>query len=341
MNTKKKILHLINDASLRRGGAQKIVNSLIEVQDFDSYTFSKKRIDNIVDERNFVGNNFDLLWKIRMKPDAVVIHSRMFWPYAFMIKKFGVKVIFYVHADYTTHNWAFRIFRPDSYIVTSNAVKNLLTKHGISEKKIHVNINPLVSDGITPLENITISQPLVISFVGSLEPRKGILDLIDLLKAYSIRGKMPIILQIIGEGSLYKKITLNMNNGGDYFSIRLLGYQERPYLTTKNSLIQIIPSLEEGFGLVGVEAILHGKLLVYNEIPALIELLGRDEFSFSFKIGSPDSFFIALDNCIYMLKNGSLGRKKAKERSDLISRKYSLDRFIKEYVKIVKKCIDS
>lgn len=322
------VLHLINDASPERGGAQKILALLMggagEVR-----VFSQSREDGKEPcANNLVGGRF---WRIALllklftiRPDVVVIHSRCYMPFSVIFKMLGIRSIFYCHAHYRSQSFLLRLFKFDRYIAVSHSVKCYLVEGGVSSDAVFVNCNPLLSHvQLTPGFSRSFESNNMFC-VGGLQPWKGFTELIKLLTSESETQ-----LSIVGGGPLMSELERLASESSNCHT-RLLGYSSEPYSLVDNCPIQVIPSLEEGFGLVAIEAINQGKIIIYSKLPALEEILERDEYSFSFDHSKVGSFGVALKSSRELLKQG-VDESVLLRRSQSIAEKYKLSQFKKNF----------
>lgn len=335
-----KVLHLINDFSVERGGAQKILNLMGEVEsevdNVESYTFCQSSSAYINSNKDFIGGRFWfislLILIFKLRPELVIIHTRSFLPVVVFLKIFGCKTIFYCHACYRKYNFLFRVFKCDKYVAVSMSVKSLLQQSGVFN--VEVICNPVFKPAKDLFESSFLenSGVLTVNYVGSLKSWKGIDKLAIFLADYSDFSKQYIELNIVGDGGLKTEIE-NISTASHYLSIKFHGYKENPFYCLSNSCIHIVPSLEEGFGLVGLEAIMHGNVVMFSDIDALTEVLSDDNFCVPFSIYDYASFTSAFEYSI------ELSRKLfSEQQADRIKRvvdNFGFDSFTHKYVNLI------
>lgn len=333
----KRILHLINDATPTRGGAQKILELLRAdelAQGKESYSFSKYRQDNLKNKNNFIGGaNWIIkliLTALQLKPEHIIIHSRFYLPFAPIFRLAGLKTIFYAHANYKSGLYTFKIFKSTSYFAVSAAVRDNLIAAGVPNNKINLIKNPIIATS-TVYPNYP-STSVNVSFVGGLHPWKGITNLLDYIS--TIDTKLHLI--IIGDGPLKKEILLKIANLPHNVSVDMLGEVENPFTKLKNCNINIMPSIEEGFGLVAIESMYHGRILIHSDTPALEEVCRNDGLSFSFSHTTPSSFKAALDLAIKKSQTEITSDTLA-NRSERILLEYGITNFYNSYRTILNK----
>ena len=126
---------------------------------------------------------------------------------------------------------------------------------------------------------------------------------------------------IIGVGKYKKKlerliVSLKLEN-----KIKLAGWKENVEESLQKADIQIIPSLYEGFGLVAVEGMSKGLLVVASNIDGLKEVLGspRPSLILVDKVDSIQEWKKGISQAIYNIKNfginkiAKLSARKAKK----------------------------
>jgi glycosyltransferase involved in cell wall biosynthesis len=192
-----------------------------------------------------------------------------------------------------------------------NAHQLIITTQSVQKDIQHYFQNPTPST-IIPLGFEETSPPAQLSepgldinnrfilFVGTLEKRKG---LANLLEAYhvlqsNISGQ-PVDLVLCGKmdahnGGLLKKI----ENSPFRNHIHLLGYVDEAALNSyyKHSSLTVIPSLYEGFGLPLLEAMQGGAPILVNDLPVFRESGGDLIHYTSFQ--NKDAAAKAMANCL-------------------------------------------
>ncbi|AOE83346.1 glycosyltransferase family 4 protein [Pseudomonas sp. TCU-HL1] len=320
--------HLINDPDPRRGGAQRILreaalnSEIILSQKSGRNTFYGK----VFGKHSWIP--FLIVKIIKKRPKTVFIHSRCFLPLSLILRAFKSKVIFYAHANYKHGNLLFRVFRCDQYIAVSDAVKKLLESNKILSSRITVIRNPYLAGKNVLQNHDKRSEHLNIACIGSLNPWKGVYLLADKLLKIAEYQKSKICLTVVGDGPEKESIA-NLSSRSKYFETRLLGFQEAPYEHISNISIVAIPSLEEGFGLVAIESIYQGKIVIYSDIPALREVCKDQSLCFPFSHSDQDSLIKAIRSSIEKSIDSS-PPALMKDRSERILEEYGKDKFIQQ-----------
>ena len=109
-------------------------------------------------------------------------------------------------------------------------------------------------------------------FVGNLEPRRGVEDILDAFEIFLRRhGEYRLI--VVGRLTRYGKLLAERKTA----NVDFLGYVQDDYLTClyKNATAYVYPSCYEGFGITILEAMSHGCPVITTKISSLPEVAGK------------------------------------------------------------------
>ncbi len=136
----------------------------------------------------------------------------------------------------------------------------------------------VIHNGVTrsklPIERNIIKEKFRICCIGTLKKRKGFDRL--LVAVSNMRNKSQVVIDIVGEGkekssllNLANKLRLNVN---------FVGYLEYELTRKKihESNVVVVPSREEAFGLVVLEAMAERKCLIASNLGGIVELVNND-----------------------------------------------------------------
>lgn len=318
-------LHLINDPDPTKGGAQRIVQLLISIERNLVYPY-KVRNSLIA-----VGRVFHLIFYIYSRDiNSVVLHSRVYYPLTPLFRLLKLEVIFYCHASYRNKMYLFKLFTPHRYIAVSQSVKNNLLSSNV-KSKIEVICNPFLYTVDSSIPKVMACSGSVISltYIGSLQPWKGVGLLVEHIMASELKQKLS--LSVIGDGPMMT----DLKSASRDINISFLGYKSSPFLEVTDSHILVIPSLEEGFGMVAIEGIVNYKIIIYSNIPALDEILNADALAVPFVVGDQVSFDSAIKEATRLLGKENLEHLLMK-RKKLILEKYNISSFIERIKSIIQ-----
>lgn len=180
-----------------------------------------------------------------------------------------------------------RLDRVAHFITISDSVKRELIEHlGLSENKITVtplgvdeHFKPFLPDQVYPIvRKYGLKPDSYILYVGTLEPRKNILNL---LKAYSrlplsLREAYPLVLAG-GTGWLMEKLDQEIHQLNIQRTVIKTGYVPKEDLPSlySGATVFVYPSLYEGFGLPPLEAMACGTPVITSSVSSLPEVVGN------------------------------------------------------------------
>jgi glycosyltransferase involved in cell wall biosynthesis len=229
----------------------------------------------------------------------------------------------------------------DEHVVVSNYIKNyFLTKYNVDSTVIYngINVDKFVHHDEQVRQNIRCElgirdQENAVLFVGSFNRYKNILTLID---------SMPQILKqypntkfiLIGSGDLYNQALS-----------KIQGYEiERQVILIKNvpniadyycaSDIFVLPSINEMFGIVLLEAMASGLPIVASNGGAIPEVIENAGVLFN-----PDSSDELASAIIKVICDKSLASKLRKMGKDIVNRytwKSASRRYLEKYNRLIR-----
>jgi glycosyltransferase involved in cell wall biosynthesis len=168
-------------------------------------------------------------------------------------------------------------------IAVSESTKNDLVKiYGISPAKIDVvhngvdaSFQPLPADQVASFRQQKRLPDRFILFVGTLEPRKNIVRLIE---AYAMLPKeRPPLVLVGGKGWFYDEIFARVEELELTGDVRFAGFvpaEELPLWYNAADLF-VYPSIYEGFGLPALEAMACGTAVITSTASSLPEVVGE------------------------------------------------------------------
>ena len=244
--------------------------------------FKKKHVKNCL---------FDLIKYLKdEKPDYLISsldYMNIIASFAHKLSNSNSKLILWEHSILSIHSKKtisksiffnkvlIRIFynRANRIIAVSKGIKkDLIKKFRISSEKVMVIYNPVYNSKIIlqskKKEDIIKFKQKYIVAVGRLVKEKNYFNLIESYKKLiDLDGVSNVDLVIIGEGperqNIIRKIMeLNLDN-----NVFLIGYRPNPFPVIKQSLVFVLSSDYEGFGLGIIEALALKKQIVSTDCP--------------------------------------------------------------------------
>lgn len=186
--------------------------------------------------------------------------------------------------DYLFRTLEARLARAtDGFTVVGADLAGRYTRIGVAPHKFHVVRSdaglfprPAAVDRIEAREvtGLPLDRPIVL-YLGSLEPRKNVLDLVDLLDR-SVRARRSHgrpFLVVAGQGPLEEPLRESLRRRGLAGDSVLLGFVERPASLVAAADALILLSRVEGLPQVLVQAAAAGTPFVSYEVDGARELL--------------------------------------------------------------------
>ena len=240
--------------------------------------------------------------------------------------------------------WALK--RAKHIIAISNNVSDLLIKlEGVDRKKISVIHNGIVPGDVTPCADIEVNIEKefhvrdgikIIGAIGSLHPRKGHEYLI---RAADIicRKRQDIKFLIVGEGVSEGRLINLRDSLGLREKIVFAGHREDipPLLSIMDIVVH--PSLEEGFGISIIEAMLSSKAVIATNVGGIPEIIENGKTGLL--IPEKDPAAIA-DAVIYLLNNPDKMKEMGMSAKLRVREKFSLHTMVKKYEIVYEELIN-
>ncbi|MEO0132219.1 MAG: glycosyltransferase family 1 protein [candidate division WOR-3 bacterium] len=230
------------------------------------------------------------------------------------------------------------VARADKIIVVSEWTKHLLCEYfSVSADKISViyegfdecfKIYPM-SEVKAYLKQLNLTEPYILS-VGTIEPRKNYLCLIQAFKKFSSNFLLVIVGRVGWKAhsvfELIEKLRLKSR-------IRILGYvspKQLPYLYN-GAEIFVFPSLYEGFGLPLLEAMACGASVIASNSSSLPEIGGDACIYFN-----PSDPFDLTEKIDLLISNSSL-KENLKQKSLKRAQNFSWEQCALKTLSVLKK----
>lgn len=309
--------------------------------DFRHYSFTEQLVlPKIVASQNpdlvhFPHFNAPLLCS---KPYIVTIHDLLMHKQKGMeattlpfirygVKRIGYRMVFDNAVKMSTH-----------IIVPSNTVKEELIKfYKIEEEKVSVTYEGVNAPNLTNvskeklLAKYGIPGPYFI-YTGNAYPHKNLKRLIATVKALNTGKSQKVYLAIVSSRNVFiKRLEEDIKDEKAQSLVKILGFVPDCDLFSlyANSLAFVYPSLSEGFGLPGLEAILSGTLCLASDI-AIFKEIYRDNAIY-FNPFDNSSMEGAMRDVILM---GEGEKERIVKKGQQFIKKYSWDTMAKETLKI-------
>ena len=245
----------------------------------------------------------------------------------FNLKSIGIKLTTYTSGRSLTQ----KLINKSKFTTTvSSSVANELIKYYNAENPMVIG-NGVNEDIFFPIKDKSDDYLL---YVGRLDYRKGILDLIN--AACLLDGDMKIL--IVGKGPLEIKIQklIKKNN---IKNIKLIGHISGENLVKlyQNASMFVFPSHYEGLPTVVLEAMSCGLPIILSDIPAHKDITDNNENGIFCNCGSAEDIAEKIN---ILSKNKKLRIKLGKNARKTIEEKFTWDIISLNYEKIYKNLIE-
>ncbi len=186
-------------------------------------------------------------------------------------------------------------FKLDALVVASEYMKEELLTNGCDEDRVHL-LAPVVrlSLGCDPLP--VPSKPQIL-YVGQLLRGKGVDLLLDTLN----KVRVPFEAKIIGAGNAEDKLKALTESLGLSDRVSFLGWAPNEELDAhyNDARVVVVPSRwPEPFGMVGLEAMMHGRPVVAFDVGGIPDWLDHNITGLLAPEQDCDAFAAALDRVL-------------------------------------------
>ncbi len=165
----------------------------------------------------------------------------------------------------------------------------------------------------------------LVGFVGQLDERKGIADL---LQAYEIlRENVPARLVFVGKGPLESEIRRRAPDA------ILAGFRKDIPEVMKNLDVLALPSYWEGFGIVLIEAMAAGRPVVATDVSSIPEIVVDGRTGLLVPVGKPDAL---AESLLQVLSDPALARRLGEAGRKRVLEQFTVDRMTDEWERLLK-----
>ncbi|VVB77914.1 Glycosyltransferase Gtf1 [uncultured archaeon] len=238
-----------------------------------------------------------------------------------------LKELYYLIRKITIINLS--IFYADKLIFITETSKKGFLKFCIMYKKINKNsyvINNAIEKSIILKKSNIKYNTMNILFVGRLSKYKGFIDFISLVK----NSKEDLKFRIIGEGKLKNIIPSSKN-------LEYLGFikNEDIFKYYDKSNILILPSYNETFGLVILEAMARGLVVLASDLPAIREYFVEGRNGYLFPPGDVEK----MKELILYLKNNPKEIERISKNNLRDISKFTAEKQASKYIKVYEEVL--
>jgi glycosyltransferase involved in cell wall biosynthesis len=176
----------------------------------------------------------------------------------------------------------------------------------------------------------------IISFVGRLDERKGIYELLDAWKEIHAHHRDAVLL-IIGDGTMRPEIERFMGKESLGGSIILCGFHQNvPHILLQSTML-VLPSHWEGFGYVLIEAMAARIPVIASHISSIPEIVVDGTSGILVEPKNPESIARAVCR---LLENPTLAAAMGRAGRGIVEQKFTLQRMIDDFETVLRNQID-
>lgn len=243
-------------------------------------------------------------------------------PISYFIKRLGYRIVF---------DTAIR--KSSKIFVPSESVKNdLMHEYKVPQEKFVVTYEGFDSK-VSDTESVDIEKPYFV-YSGNAYPHKNLKRLIRAVSMLNNGSQKKVYLAIASARNIFTKrleAVISKEKAGEF--VKLLGFVPDSKLggLYKNAVGFVFPSLSEGFGLPGLEAMNVGTLVLASEIPVFKEVYKEHALYFN-----PLDFSSIEKAMIKALEVEPSQRKKMIEEGQKFAKIYSWAKMAKQTLEIYK-----
>lgn len=255
-------------------------------------------------------------------------------------KHYSCTIISTIHAT-SSHRYylleymrSYTVNNSDKVIAVSNFIKeDILQRYHVDEKKVGV-----VYSGVDLSKNQG-EKLNYITYIGRISKTKGCDCLINAYKCLVDNGNLPknMMLKIIGTGALENKIKEMVKEFGLEKKIVFYGRLEhkKAMEILSHSILNVIPSVEEPYGLVALESMAEGTCAIASDVGGLKEIIKDGENGILIPVN--DSMQLA--SAIVQILEDTKLREKFEKNGIKFAQKIPWSKTAQETMHIYGKCL--
>jgi len=277
---------------------------------------SARKADIVVDCATPVVSGAGIISKLLGKPCVVTVHET-FGSNWFRLKGLVTATLGYLAEVY------FFTQTYDAYITVSQQTAAAIVKHGKPPERVHHIRNGVrVHQPARPVQPAGVRLPEVVC-TSRLIKQKNIASLLKAWKSATVESKN-IRLRIVGDGPERKSLEKLADILSISESVTFEGHitEERKWALMHQASAFAFPSLQEGFGIVLLEAMAAGLPVVVYDLPVFREFLKDGEHGYVVPLNDHAQM---ADRLLGLLQNDSL-RHEISERNVQYARQFTWER---------------
>ncbi len=233
----------------------------------------------------------------------------------------------------------FAINRSDAVTAVSNSlVQDSENKLGIEKGKIKCIHNFINTEFFNPGLKTNIGKEMdkkIIMHVSNLRPVKSPGDVVRIFQKMEQEMPDQLELWIVGEGPLQQEMITLTEDLNIRDKVRFIGICSSLGGLIASSDLMVLPSKEESFGLVALEAMACGVPVLASRVGGLPEVIEDGVSGFLFEHGNVDE---ASKKGLQILKDENYYDQIVKEGFKTANEKFSMKKIVSQYEELYRSC---
>jgi L-malate glycosyltransferase len=216
-------------------------------------------------------------------------------------------------------------------IPVAEFMKKELVRKGVSEDKLTVIYNGIQIPKIDVTKKMVFNEK-VISIIGRLSPEKGHKFLFEsLAKLKKESPHLKWTLNIVGDGSLKQELIELSKTLDIHSTINFKGFVNTMDTEYINSDLIVLPSENEAFPFVAIEALAFEKPVISTNVGGLPEVIKDNETGILVSYGDVNAL---TEKIRWLLEDDELSKRLAKNGKDFFLKNLTFDKMLNQTVAI-------
>ena len=226
------------------------------------------------------------------------------------------------------------------------SLEKIQKHYGIDPSKVRIVPNGVDTEKFKPNEDLQTvrkhfglgNEPTVL-FVGSLIQRKGLPFLVEAAKKI-VKEQPNTKFLIVGEGPLKKHLTISIETANLLGNFKFLGNVKDDLLPSIYNCadVFVLPSIQEGQGIVLLEAQASGKPVVAFDVGGVVEAVRNNETGLIVKRGGSDAL---TDGLMKLLLDKPLREKMGANGRGFVTKNFTWDICAQKMLKVYQEALAS
>jgi len=228
--------------------------------------------------------------------------------------------------------------------ISKYSLERLKKHYGIDEGKVRIVPNGVdiekfkpTTDAVSAKRQFGLGAGPCVLFVGSLIPRKGLPFLVEAAKKI-VRDLADVTFLIVGEGPLRTQLENNLKSSKLSGNFRFLGNLKEDVLSVLYGCadVFVLPSIQEGQGIVLLEAQACGKPVVAFDIGGVCEAVQNGTTGLLVERGNIDGLAEAL---LSLLSDSALRTRMGLAGRSFVAENYTWDLCAERMLKVYREAL--